>query len=685
MIFWLNGDAFRNQFISSKALISIVGQTLLLCSLISSGLAIVFASFNKGLCAKYLLNIQAFSAISAFGVLVTGFYLSDFSIQNVFLHSSNITPLLFKISAAWASHEGSMLLWFAMLSVVSYTCFPRASVSEIQGSREIPETLGSSPRDTMSSYIILGSILCAFSAFIYFTSNPFTAIAIKPHQGMGLNPILQDLGLAIHPPILYMGYVTYLAPFLYSCMALMNPARELEYMKKCVTYSKFGWMMLLTGVSLGSWWAYRELGWGGFWFFDPVENISLMPLIAATAFHHSLIFTVHNGQLIRWTIFFGLSIFLLTLLGTFLVRSGLLTSVHTFADDSGRGIYLAMIFGIAAVFAYGLFINSVIASEAKQFSKTPKMTGVLFGNIIWLGGLVIILFSLIYPLILAKFGYDISVSPEFFLETFIPVMMPIALLAGTFAYFKASGTLMRDYYISAGLALLLTYIVFFGFDPRLLGVLSSPSEALGSNPRKTVIITIAIFSGFFLMLSTIFKFLEKTDYFRKNLSSKMAAMLLSHFGYGLMVLSISLNSAWQSEVDFIGKRGDVLSLRSANQDPRVLGDLRVKHEGKITLQNILYGQGPNYYRQIAEFWIEDPDGHTLILRPENRLYKVEQAITAESDIYSSLWTDVYAVLSKIDDDVVHAKIYSRPFIGLLWIACAMMAGGVLITLVVRKK
>lgn len=520
-----------------------------------------------------------------------------------------------------------------------------------------------------ASGVILGSILLAFGAFIYYACDPFLSISIKPHQGMGLNPILQDVALAIHPPILYLGYVTSLASFLYCNLALLYPGRALDIVRACTNWSKFSWLMLLVGVGLGSWWAYRELGWGGFWFFDPVENISLMPLIAATAFHHSLIFTVHNGKMIKWTLFLGSSVFLLTLLGTFLVRSGLLTSVHAFADNSGRTVWLLGIFGITAACSYLLYAARLRGLSSLKLFAWSKEQGVFFGNIVWLGAIITMLFAVVYPVLLMQFGYNITVHTDYFVITFIPIALPTVLLAGTFAYFKAQGTRMRDYYISAGLAVVATYILSFGLDRITSGSLNKTNEILGSSPRTMVIIITAYFSGAFLLISTGFKFLEKTKYFRESLSSKMAAMLLSHAGYGLMVLSIAINSAMQSEANFIGKRGDFVDTK----------------EYRVTLRNISYGEGENYYKQIAEFWLEDSAGQTLILRPENRLYHVEKAMTAESDIYSSLWADTYAVLSKIDGDVVHARIYWRPGIGLLWVSMIMMAGGIVISLFGRKK
>ncbi|MES2215144.1 MAG: cytochrome c-type biogenesis CcmF C-terminal domain-containing protein [Pseudomonadota bacterium] len=622
---------------------SLIGNLLLGfgCLFVAFSLVIiVLAQYNLGKIAfskiaKYLFIGQSVLTTLSFCVLIYSFYISDFSIQNVFLNSSSITPLIFKISGAWASHEGSILLWYSLLSIVASLCI-----------KNIDNAL------LPASIFILSPIILGFGMFVYLYSNPFTSLSINsPHQGMGLNPLLQDIALIIHPPILYMGYVSYLAPFLYSCLSLIYPAKSLECVKASMIFSKFGWLMLTIGVGLGSWWAYRELGWGGFWFFDPVENISLLPLISAIAFHHSLIFSVLHLKLIRWTIFFGLTTFLLTLLGTSLVRSGLLTSVHSFADNTGRAQILLWIFMILASFSYGLYIWRINTLASSKLFPYSKEQGVLFGNITWIAILLTLLFAILYPVVLGILGVTISVGTEYFIKTFLPLSVPILLLAGSFAYFKAKNTRRLDFYISALVACLSSFI-FYALLPEY-------SPLIGS----------AIFGSVFLMVSTIAKLLEKSNYFKAPLSSKMAAMLISHFGYGMMALCITLNSSLQSEFDFIGKRGDVVNTEKY----------------KITLQNITYSQHDNYYRQIVEFWLESSDNKTVILRPENRFYEIEKSITAESDIYSYLTHDLYAVLSKVNGDIIHAKIYYRPCVSLLWISIIIIAGGIFVSLLSKKS
>lgn len=615
-------------------MISNIAHWCLLISMFSSSSAIILSLADKPKLALHLVKAQAISITASFICLIIAFYTSDFSIQNVFLNSSSIMPVIFRISAAWASHEGSQLLWFSFLCIISYLCIKNISYNDTLAKAAI---------------LIISPIMLALCLFIYFAANPFSTLYLNPHQGLGLNPILQDAALAIHPPILYLGYVSFLAPLIYSCLVLIYPKNLKELLEATVKFSKFGWMMLTIGIALGSWWAYRELGWGGYWFFDPVENISLIPLIMGIAFHHSLIFSIHNQKLLRWTIFFGLNIFPVTLIGSFLVRSGALISVHSFADANYTECLLLIVTGIFC-FSNGLFILRFISIPSPSLFPKSKEQGIFFGNILWLLSAITIIFSIIYPLILKTMGHDITVQVEYFTNTFIPLLIPIILLAGSFAYFKAKNTSYRDYYFSLILALIACGIIYLRF--RIHGFL----------------LYLILFSSIFLLFSTVFKLLEKTQYLSIALSNKMSSMLIGHFGFGLLAFSISLNSALSSEIDFIGKIGHKVTTK----------------EYSITLKNINFGQEENYYKQIVEFQIEPNKGKIIILKPENRLYKVEQALTAESAIYSYLTHDVYAILNKINDDIIHAKIYYRPLISWIWLSATIIAIGILVSLCKRK-
>ena len=543
-------------------------------------------------------------------------------------------PTIFKISASWASHEGSQLLWFTLLSIISYLAIKNISHNSCL---------------LKNAILITAPIMLALCLFIYLAANPFTTLYINPHQGLGLNPILQDSALALHPPILYLGYISYLVPFVYSCLALISPLYLKELLEATVKFSKFGWLMLTIGITLGSWWAYRELGWGGYWFFDPVENISLIPLIMGISFHHSLIFSIHNNKLLRWTLFFGVNIFPITLIGSFLVRSGALTSVHSFAE-AGFTDFLLLIFITIFCFSNGLYIYRFHSIPSPSLFAKSKEQGIFLGNIFWLISAITILFSILYPVVLKVMGHDVTVQIDYFIHTFIPLLIPIILLAGSFAYFKAKNTFYLNYYFSLLLSLLSCMAIYLTL--KITGLL----------------IYTLLFSSNFLLFSTIFKLLEKTQYFSVKLSNKITAMLTGHFGLGLLALSISLNSALSREIDFIGKIGHQITT----------------NEYTITLKNINFGEEENYYKQIIEFWVKPTKGKTIILKPENRLYKIEQALTAESAIYNYLTHDIYAVLNKIHDDTIHAKIYYRPLISWIWASAAIIALGIFISLFKRK-
>lgn len=582
--------------------------------------------------ATHCIVLHTISIITAFLLLVSAFCLSDFSVKNVFLNSSSIMPMIFKISGAWASHEGSLLLWFSFVTICS--SFVALKKEEFQEYK----------------IFILSIILFLLSCFIYFTANPFEVLYIKPHQGVGLNPLLQDIALSIHPPILYMGYASYIGVFVYSIMALLRPNLATIYSKNALTYSKFGWITILAGVGLGSWWAYRELGWGGYWFFDPVENISLVPLMMAISYHHCLIFSMSKQNLMRWTLFLGINIFPFTVFGSFLVRSGLLVSVHSFAS----AVNIEFLFFIfAVIFCVSNFLYAVRYKlfYCENKSYTFKEKGIFYGNIIWLASIIIILFSIIYPIIIGFLGNTISIKIEYFYYYFLPLIIPLMLLAGSFAYFKYGIKSFSQFYLTAVLSFGLCIYVYWikNLDGKLL--------------------FLAIFSSLFLIISTIVKFVEKTQICTSLPSRKMTSMLLGHFGFGLLAFSVIVNSALQKEIDFIGKVGESIL------DPNYY----------ITLKKITFGDNDNYYYQKADFLVEDNNKRLVILSPENRLYKIENALTAESDIFSDFVKDIYIILNKIDGEIIHAKIYHRPCMKILWLSVVIILTSGIISLTDRKK
>ncbi|QQV75556.1 Cytochrome c-type biogenesis protein CcmF [Rickettsia tillamookensis] len=619
----------------------------------------------------------ALCSILAFFALVYAFIISDFSLQNVFLNSSTLKPLIYKIAGSWSSHEGSMLLWFCLLQIVS-CCY----IFLLEDNRL-----------KFLSIIILSAIQLFFSSFIYFTSNPFNVFSFVPKEGLGLNPMLQDIALSIHPPLLYLGYVSYVVPFTIVCTKLVSsrglstgssikrdkssflyfllldpvdkPRDDTLHLLK--TFSNIGILFTTIGISLGSWWAYRELGWGGFWFFDPVENISLFPWLSGIMLHHSIIVTTKTNRIVplhNWTIILSIVTFLLVIFSTFLVRSGFITSIHSFAFSPERGIYLLGIFLILSIGSIGLYTTTSLrggalastkqsqetsrdcCSHFRGFAMTNCGNGIFLGNISFLLSLIVLIAATLYPPIYSLFDdKPIIINETFFINNFIIFVIPILCTIGLFT----TRSSIKKHIIILILSLIITYLISLKLTFSVISILT-------------------IIASIFLMLHNVHYLLIKTNYFRNRLKASAASMILGHFGFALIAFSITLNSLLQSEMDFTGR----------------VGTSKTFNEFKVTLQNIKFAQGKNYYRQIAEFWLEDNSRNITILKPENRLYIVEKSLSQESDIYSYLLYDLYAVLSNIDGDIIHAKIYYKPMMSFIWLGIILTAFGFFIALI-RKN
>ncbi len=603
--------------------------------MLSSATAIILAHTVYG---RRLLCLSCLCSVFSFILLVYGFIISDFSLQNVFLNSSTIKPLIYKIAGSWASHEGSILLWLCLLSIIN-CIYIYLSPTPFSFNNHLDHLIN------RYQIIILSLLQLMFASFIYFTSNPFHKLSFTPIEGLGLNPMLQDIALAIHPPILYFGYLCYVVPFTVSCIILLINTDEVNRISKLLklakTFAHCGILAMTCGISLGSWWAYRELGWGGFWFFDPVENISLMPWLSAIALHHTISITISSRKFIYWSLNLSIITYLLSILGTFLVRSGIIVSIHSFASSPERGIYMLMIFSVIALSSIGLlaFRQLTIISRPLMF----KEKGIIIGNIFWLIGLLILATSVIYPVIRYLWSNElISVEYQYFMHSFIPVTIISTFFAAIFSVPKN----YRKYIIILTLAILLTWI-------------SSVKVSY------TIVSASAVVTAIFLILQMLILLVTSSNYFKKMPPEKTMAMILSHAGLGLLVLSCTFNGLLQRETEFIGKVGDTVDLMQFN----------------IQLKDVRFAKGTNYYRQIAEFWIDDDSTHNItILKPENRFYIIEQSLSQESDIFSYITHDLYAVLSRVDEDIVHAKIYYRPFISLIWLSAIIIVSGLLISL-----
>ena len=611
-------------------MISLTGNCLLVFSIATSILAI----FTKRSIKAYIFWVSSLAIITAFLLLILAFITSDFSVKNVFLNSSTIKPLIYKIAGSWASHEGSMLLYVSMLSFISslYT-----KVVNYQGNtRNVQIT-------------ILAFIQILFLFFIYYTSNPFDNFKFAPEQGLGLNPVLQDKALSIHPPLLYMGYVSYVTLYVNAILLLLIPKERTTLIKNSLRLSGFALIMLTAGIGLGAWWAYRELGWGGYWFFDPVENISLMPWIAGISLHHFLLVTNKSRKFFYWSVITSFVAFLLTLYGLFFVRSGIITSVHSFAFSRERGFYLFVICSILTFLAFAAFIgrkkeNYTGSKDNVASVLTIRDKAIMGGNILWITALLSLFIAVIYP-IYQSFFYEnnVAIDPEYFHQIFIPIFIPLMLIAAIIPYLNNHQSFSRKL-IHLLIPFLITLVIFHYI------------------PKPGIISTAIIFASTLLMIQMTNLFLIESNYFQKSLTPRKLSLIMGHFSLGLLAFSISINVLFSKEIEFIGKTGESVS------DEFFL----------VKLDNIRFSNTEVYYRQIAEFSVQDNNGNVVILKPENRLYKIENTLSQESDIYSYLTHDMLASLSKVNGNTIHAIIYYKPMIWFIWLSIFLIASSFVI-------
>ncbi len=568
----------------------------------------------------------------AYLMLIYAFVVSDFSIQNVLLNSSTQLPLIYKISASYASHEGSILLWTALQGLIAIFYFLHLSGVEKRCNIILTEQVW------YNGTRVFAFIQALFLLFIICSSNPFSTISFTPSEGLGLNPTLQDMALAIHPPILYLGNTLYLAIFVNAVVILTNASSTNYLIIVCKQFSNYALALLTLGIGLGAWWAYRELGWGGYWFFDPVENISLLPWLVGIALHHFLIIYQQKGLFLRWCVLLSLICYLLIIFGTLIVRSGIISSVHSFAFSPERGLYLFAIFIIIFLFSAWLFFTKqrFLESSTKESKQDSLM---LLGNIFWLFSAIVIILGLIYPIYCYFFqDTEVVIDPEYYKSVFIPVFIPIILLAGLVHY------LARHSH---------THTIVIVIISALITIATRHQLSL------SIIATFIMLSSTFLIIQMLRYFVIQTNYFSKAIPINKLSMILAHFGFGLLAISITLNISLSSEIEFIGTKGESID----------------KNGFKIKLEDIRFAEESNYFKQTAYFRIQDQNNNVIILKPENRLYKIEQSLSQEVDIVSFIFKDMYAVLSKIEQTKIHAKIYYQPMIGFIWLSVLVITCG----------
>ncbi len=611
---------------------SLIGHYSLIFGLIT-GLVLLYFSF-KNFKNSSLLNskilvltfLQFFFVVISFLSLVLSFTLSDFSNETVFNNSHTAKPLFYKISGTWGNHEGSLLLWLLVLTLFILIFLLRTKNQPI--------------RYKILTLVFQQLIIIGFFIFLIKTSNPFNYLFPVPEQGLGLNPILQDPALAIHPPILYLGYVGSSIIFSSALAATSLKMISSSWAIHIKNWILISWIFLTLGILLGSIWAYYELGWGGFWFWDPVENVSLMPWLALTTLLHCILVLERKSILTSWIIILSIATFTLSMCGTFLVRSGILNSVHTFANDPERGLFI-LIFLFVLIFL-SLFIFFFFHKDERKnspsFSWVSKETSILINNWFMMYFLSVVLIGTIYPIFLDVISSEkISVGPPFYYKLIIPFLIPFLLIMAIGPKLKWIKSQLKNkiYLISLLLfSILFTFIILKIFNKNIL------------------INTILISSAFYLFFITI------RDFFTSKIRN--VSQNIAHFGFSLLILSILLNNLFSSEI--------ITNLK--------IGETFDNSETKIVFQSIDQKKEKNYNSIIANFEIHSANGRKDKLYPELRIYDQPVIATSEADIKTTLLTDKFIVINLVkNQDFFNVRYQVKPFMFWIWISVILISFG----------
>ena len=628
-----------------------IGHALLIAASVAAGLCFVLALIGWRMedgrlmrSAGPLSLLQMGFVTASFAALIASYVGSDFSVLNVWQNSHTDQPLIYKFTSTWGNHEGSMLLWVWILTLFG-------GGLALFGKRL--------PRDLRAVSLAVQSLMTlVFTLFVLLTSNPFTRLFPVPLEGRDLNPILQDIGLAIHPPLLYVGYVGFSMTFTFAIAALLIGRIDQAWARWVRPWTLLAWIFLTLGIAMGSYWAYYELGWGGWWFWDPVENASLLPWLSGTALLHSAIVSEKRGGLRIWTILLAILTFCLSLLGTFLVRSGVLTSVHSFATDPQRGL---VILGILTFFlgsSLSLFFARARTLKAgRLFHPISREAALVFNNVFLCAACGTVLFGTLYPLIHETLtGQKISVGPPFFNLTMVPlfIILTLALPFGPFMNWKRAEAkaLFQRLGTIAVLALIGGFIVY---------LLTSKSPSLAP---------LGVALSLWLILGSIYEPLWRARIFRTSLPDMARrltrltraswGMVFGHLGLGITILGIVCVTGWETEHPALMTPGDQIELSGY--------DLRFE-----TVQNI---QGPNYIEDRAIFTLSKDGGIITRFAPAKRFYEARQMPTTEASIYTQGATQLYLSLGEVrESGEIVVRFYQKPFVLFIWIGAIIMALG----------
>jgi cytochrome c-type biogenesis protein CcmF len=578
--------------------------------------------------------LQFFLVVISFLCLIISFVLSDFSNETVFNNSHSTKPLFYKIAGTWGNHEGSLLLWLFVLTFFIFIFILKTQNQPI--------------KYKLLTLIFQQIIIIGFFFFLLKTSNPFNHLYPTPSEGLGLNPILQDPALAIHPPILYLGYVGSSIIFSSALAATSLNLVSKKWASHIKRWILISWFFLTIGILLGSIWAYYELGWGGFWFWDPVENVSLMPWLALTTLLHCILVLERKSILSSWVIILSIATFTLSMCGTFLVRSGILNSVHTFANDPERGLFI-LIFLFVLIFL-SLFIFFFFHKNGEKtlhsFSWLSKETSILVNNWFMMYFLSVVLIGTVYPIFLdVMISKKISVGPPFYNKLIIPFLVPFLLMMAIGPRLKWTISKLQDkkYLISLlVISIILAYLILKNFNQSIL------------------IYTVLVSSAFYLF------FISLRDFFVKN---RNISQNVAHFGFSLLILSILFNNLFSSET--------ITNLK--------VGETFENSDTKIVFESVNQKQEKNYKSIIANFNIYNSNGDKDKLSPELRIYNQPIIVTSEADIKTTIMKDKFIVINLVQNqEFFNVRYQVKPFMLWIWLSVILISIGGFLSILKRR-
>ncbi len=621
---------------------------LALCvALVQSSLPLIGAATHNTrwiAVARPAAATQALLLFFSFGCLTYAFIVSDFSVLYVAQNSNTLMPMIYKISAVWGAHEGSLLLWVSILGAWSL------AVGTF--SRGLPDVF------VARVLAVMGLVSVGFLLFVLLTSNPFLRLYPAPLEGRTLNPLLQDPGLAIHPPMLYFGYVGFAVAFAFAIAALLGKQMNNTWARWARPWTNIAWVFLTIGIVLGSWWAYYELGWGGWWFWDPVENASFMPWLVGTALIHSMAATEKRDTLKAWTVLLAVFAFSLSLLGTFLVRSGVLTSVHAFATDPARGIFI-LIF-LMAVIGGSLTLYAIRASEIRstvRFSLVSREVALLVNNVLLVSAAATVLLGTLFPLLTDALGLGkYSVGPPYFNAVFLPLTAPLAVLVGIGAMARWKSDQLSRLLKPLFLPLLISVTAGFAWPSLMMGKFSL-TAAVG--------MTLA----FWVASTTLYGLWDRISSRQHKAQALLQTsrgfygMTLAHLGIAVFIVGVTLTSLYSVEKDISIKPGETYTLGQFD----------------FTFEGVNQIQGPNYIAQRGTVRVTRDGNPVATLHPEKRDYGRDAMPMTEAAIKGNLTRDIYVALGEpLGNDAWAMRIYNKAYVRWIWWGGVFMGlGGLL--------